>query len=157
MKLISKQIRNLKPRKTFVSSIYKPDLRVKKDYPIFLESVSAGFPSPADDYLEGRIDLNKQLVKHPAATFFVRVTGDSMIDAGIHSGDTLIVDRSVDPKDNNIVIAVINGELTVKRLSTIDKKIYLLPENHNFEPIEITEEMSFEIWGVVTNVIHPTL
>lgn len=157
MKFISKRVRDLKPRKTIVSGVYKPDFRGGQTLPIFLESVSAGFPSPADDYLEGKIDLNKHLVKHPSATFFVKVTGDSMIDAGIHSGDTLIVDRSVDPKDGNIVIAVIDGELTVKRLSRSMSKLYLLPENRNFEAIEITEEMNFEIWGVVTNVIHPTL
>jgi DNA polymerase V len=157
MKLISQKIKNLKPRRVKVTGIYKPDLKSEIDFPIFLESVSAGFPSPADDYLEGRIDLNQQLVKHPAATFFVRVTGDSMIDAGIHSGDTLIVDRSLIPKHDNIVIAVIDGELTVKRLASEQSKIYLLPENKNYTPIEISEEMNFEIWGVVTNVIHPTL
>jgi DNA polymerase V len=80
-----------------------------------------------------------------------------MIDAGIHSGDTLIVDRSVSPKDGNVVIAVIDGELTVKRLSSDKQNLYLLPENKNFTPIEIKEEMNFEIWGVVTNVIHPTI
>jgi DNA polymerase V len=102
-------------------------------------------------------DLNKQLVKHPTATFFVRVTGDSMIDAGIHSGDTLIVDRSLEPKNGSIVIAVLNGELTVKRLSKESNKLYLMPENQNYDPIEILEETQFEIWGVVTNVIHSTL
>ncbi|MDC1068131.1 translesion error-prone DNA polymerase V autoproteolytic subunit [Candidatus Kapabacteria bacterium] len=157
MRLISKNINSLIPKRTMVSGVYTPDLSSKVSYPIFLESVSAGFPSPADDYLEGKIDLNKQLVKHPAATFFVRVTGDSMLDAGIHSGDTLIVDRSLTAKDNSIVIAVLDGELTVKRLSTNQSKIYLLPENDKYNPIEISEEMNFEIWGVVTNVIHSTL
>ncbi|MCL5991709.1 MAG: translesion error-prone DNA polymerase V autoproteolytic subunit [Bacteroidetes bacterium] len=121
---------------------------------MFLEAVSAGFPSPADDYMEDRLDLNDHLVRNPAATFFVRVTGDSMIEAGIHSGDILVVDRSLNPKDNNIVIAVIDGELTVKRLRTQKTHVYLLPENKNYKPIEITSEMSFEVWGVVTNVIH---
>jgi len=117
-------------------------------------SVPAGFPSPAEDYIEGKLDLNKHLIKHPAATFFVRVTGDSMINAGIHPGDILIVDRSLDPADKKVVIAVVDGELTVKRIRMIQDKIVLMPENANYEPLRIKEEMSFEIWGVVTNVIH---
>lgn len=157
MKLISKKLKNISSHNIRVERIIKPDVTSELELPLFLESVSAGFPSPADDYLEERIDLNKQLVKHPTATFFVRVTGDSMIDAGIHSGDTLIVDRSLEPKNGSIVIAVLNGELTVKRLATESNRIYLMPENKNYEPIEILEETQFEIWGVVTNVIHPTL
>lgn len=158
MKFISTKINKLPKTKTLVTKVYRPDIGAEDEtFPIFLESVSAGFPSPADDYLEGRIDLNKQLVKNPNATFFVRVTGDSMVDAGIYSGDTLIVDRSLEPKDNSIVIAVVDGELTVKRLSTSKTKIYLNPENKNYSPIEISEESNFEIWGVVTNVIHSTV
>ena len=140
-----------------VTDIYSPDPKTKVDLPLFLESVSAGFPSPADDYLESRLDLNEHLIRNPTATFFVRVTGDSMIDAGLYSGDTLVVDRSLNPKDGNIVIASIDGELIVKRLQRIQNKIYLLPENRNYEPIEITSEMNFEVWGVVTTVIHPVL
>jgi DNA polymerase V len=117
--------------------------------------VAAGFPSPAEDYLEGKLDLNKYLIKHPAATFFVRVTGDSMIAAGIHPGDILIVDRSIEPADKKVVIAVIEGELTVKRIRRLKGKIVLMPENENYKPLQINAEMSFEIWGVVTNVIHP--
>jgi len=137
-----------------VTKILKPEKRVSFKLPMFLEAVSAGFPSPADDYMEDRLDLNDHLVRNPAATFFVRVTGDSMIEAGIHSADILVVDRSLNPKDGNIVIAVIDGELTVKRLRTQKTKVYLHPENKNYKPIEITSEMSFEVWGVVTNVIH---
>jgi DNA polymerase V len=98
-----------------VVEIFVPEDGEKIELPLFLESVSAGFPSPADDYLENKLDLNQHLIKNPPATFFVRVTGDSMVDAGIYSGDILVVDRSLNPKDGNIVIAVINGELTVKR------------------------------------------
>ena len=94
------------------------------------------------------------LIKHPAATFFVRAKGDSMIEAGIHSGDILIVDRSLDVTDKKVVIAVIDGELTVKRIRMIERKIYLLPENSDYSSTEITESMNFTIWGVVTNVIH---
>ncbi|MCX7736488.1 MAG: translesion error-prone DNA polymerase V autoproteolytic subunit [Candidatus Kapabacteria bacterium] len=137
-----------------VTDIFKP-IRKKEEYiPIFLESVSAGFPSPADDYLEGRLDLNEYLVRNPSATFFLRVTGDSMIDAGIHSGDILIVDRSLTPRSGSIVIAAIDGELVVKRLKISKNKIFLIPENRQYEPIEIKSEMNFEVWGVVTSVIH---
>jgi len=116
--------------------------------------VSAGFPSPAEDYIEGSLDLNKHLIKHPAATFFVKVAGNSMIDAGIHPGDILIVDRSIEPADSKVVIAVVDGDLTVKRIRVTKGKVFLMPENKDYEPLQIEAEMSFEIWGVVTNVIH---
>ena len=119
-----------------------------------MSAVEAGFPSPAEDYIEGSLDLNKHLIKHPAATFFVRVSGDSMINAGIYPGDILIVDRSLEAIDKKIVIAVIDGELTVKRLKHRDNLLFLEPENEAYLPIKITKEMSFEVWGVVTNVIH---
>jgi DNA polymerase V len=137
--------------------IFLPERFTNIELPLFLEAVSAGFPSPAEDYLEGKLDLNDYLIMNPASTFLVRVTGDSMIIAGIHSGDLLVVDRSLEPKDGNIIIAVINGELLVKRLKLIKNKYYLLPENSNYKPIEITETMSFEVWGVVSTVIHPLL
>jgi DNA polymerase V len=121
---------------------------------LFLASVSAGFPSPAEDYIEGRLDLNRHLIKHPAATFFVRVAGDSMIGAGIHPGDILVVDRALEPQDSNVVIAVIDGELTVKRISQRHGKLFLVPDNQAYEPLEIVETMEFEVWGVVTSVIH---
>lgn len=122
--------------------------------PMISTHVQAGFPSPADDHIDGTLDLNEHLIKHPAATFFVRVTGDSMIGAGIHSGDILLVDRSLQVTDNKIVIAYINGEFTVKRILLRNNKCSLIAENKDFEPIEITPEMNFEIWGVVTYVIH---
>ncbi len=122
---------------------------------VFSARVSAGFPSPAADYEEGKLDLNKHLVKNPAATFFVRVTGDSMTGAGIHDGDLLIVDRSKEPASGNVVIAVIDGELTVKRMRIKSGKYSLEPENENYPVQKITENMEFEVWGVVTNVIHP--
>lgn len=137
--------------------IYIPDFTTETELPIFLESVSAGFPSPADDYLEGKLDLNEHLVRNPASTFFVRVTGDSMLNAGIFSGDILVVDRSLNPKDGNVIIAALDGELTVKRLSMLKGKIALLPENSVYKQIDIKPEMNFEVWGVVTNVIHSVL
>lgn len=118
-------------------------------------SVSAGFPSPADDYIDGKLDLNEYLVKHPAATFFVRAIGESMIGAGIHPGDILIVDRSLEAANNRVIIAVLNGELTVKRFHESGGRLYLLPENDRYEPIALTKDTDFEVWGVVTSVIHP--
>ena len=137
-----------------VDAVYAPDLSTRYKLPVFLGRLPAGFPSPADDYLEGKLDLNRHLIKHPAATFFVRVTGDSMIGAGIHSGDLLVVDRSLEPADKNVVVAVLDGELTVKRLFKQHGVLRLLPENLNYQPIEITPQQTIEIWGVVTNVIH---
>ena len=122
--------------------------------PLFVETVSAGFPSPADDYIENKLDLNSYLVKHPAATYFVRVSGDSMIGAGIHAGDILIVDRAVEPTGEAVVVAAVNRELTVKRINRRGDRIFLVPENGAYLPIEITEDMDFEVWGVVTAVIH---
>ena len=131
-----------------------PDLSVENSLSLFDAAVSAGFPSPAADYEQDRLDLNRHLVKNPAATFFVRVTGDSMIGAGIHDGDLLVVDRSIEPRDKNIIIAVLDGELTVKRIWLRRGKITLVPENENYLAHEITTENEFEVWGVVTNVIH---
>ncbi len=139
---------------TTVEIVYRPDLGTKCDRPLFLVPVAAGFPSPADDYIEQQLDLNRHLIKHPAATFFVRVKGDSMIEAGIHSGDILIVDRALEAVDGKVVIAVIDGELTVKRVRLRGEKLYLVPENHEFSPTEITPAMDFTVWGVVVYVIH---
>jgi DNA polymerase V len=124
------------------------------ELPLYASKVRAGFPSPADDYIETRLDLNTHLIKHPAATFFVIASGDSMLDAGIQSGDMLIVDRSLEATHGKIVIAAINDELTVKRLSCQDGRVQLLPENAKYQPINITHEQDLVIWGVVTHVIH---
>jgi len=139
---------------TRVATVYWPDRATKCARPLFMVSVSAGLPSPAEDYIEGRLDLNRHLIKHPAATFFVRVAGDSMIDAGIHPGDILVVDRALEPKDLSVVIAVVDGELTVKRILRRDAKLYLVPDNRAYLPLEIQADMEFEVWGVVTSVIH---
>lgn len=120
--------------------------------PLFVSAVSAGFPSPADDYIDRSLDLNEFLVEHPASTFFVRVQGDSMIGAGIHDGDILVVDRSAQPTDKKIVIAIVEGELTVKRLRMDNDNKQLVPENPQYAPIDITA--GCEIWGVVTSVIR---
>ena len=140
--------------KTIAKTIRKPDLSTRHSQPLFKSGVSAGFPSPAADYEEGKLDLNKHLVRNPAATFFVRVNGDSMIGAGIHPNDLLVVDRSLEPVDKNVVIAVVNGELTVKRIRIRKGKVTLEPENERYSAQQITECVEFEVWGVVTNVIH---
>lgn len=122
--------------------------------PLYECAVAAGFPSPADGEMTSDLDLNELLIKHPVSTFFVRVSGLSMINAGIHHNDILVVDRSLEPKDGKIVIAAVNGELTVKRLSVEGRRVRLLAENEAYPPIEIGEGQELHIWGVVTNVIH---
>lgn len=123
-------------------------------FPLFESVVPAGFPSIAEDYIDRALNLNELLIQHPAATFFVRVSGDSMVNAGIASNDILIVDRALTPTNNKIVIARIDGELTVKRLRREGATILLCAENPEYEPIVITPSMDFEVWGVVTCVIH---
>ncbi|MEA3546544.1 MAG: translesion error-prone DNA polymerase V autoproteolytic subunit [Thermodesulfobacteriota bacterium] len=137
-----------------IARIYSFEKRTKVMRPLFLSGVSAGFPSPADDYIDRDLDLNDHLITNPAATFFVRVAGDSMTGAGINNNDILIVDRSVAPISGKIVIAVINGELTVKRLIKNETSCRLVAENPDFSDIEITGEMELEIWGVATSAIH---
>lgn len=122
--------------------------------PLFAGKVPAGFPSPADDHLEATIDLNQHYIKHPAATFLVKVQGDSMVDAGIHNSDTLIVDRSLEAQSGSIVVAVVNGDLTVKRLWLEGDHVWLMPENAKYPPIAIREGMDLHIWGVVAHVIR---
>lgn len=121
---------------------------------IVYPKVSAGFPSPAEDFFQERLDLNSYLIKHPASTFFVKVEGDSMVDAGIYNNDLLIVDKSLTPKENSIVIAAVNGELTVKKLKRVNSKLCLIPENKIYPPIELKDETDLRIWGVVIYSIH---
>ena len=137
-----------------VVDIIFPDLSTPCQLPVAGSRISAGFPSPADDFIENSLDLNLELIKNPAATFFVRVSGSSMKDAGIFDGDILIVDRSLRPANRKIVIAILNGELLVKRLCIFDDQYILMPENKNYSPIYLTNDSDLNIWGVVTNVIH---
>lgn len=116
-------------------------------------NIPAGFPSPAADYMEERIDLNKELVPHPNSTFVVSCQGDSMINAFIPAKAKLVVDRSVKPQNGSIVVAVVNGEFTVKYLRKNKHKCWLVPANSKYTEIEITEEMNMQVWGVVTNII----
>ena len=116
--------------------------------------VAAGFPSPADDFIEMEINLQDYIVKNKEATFCVKVEGTSMTKAGINSGDIMIVDRALHPKHNDIVLAVIDGEFTVKRIAVNENSLYLMPENDNFSPIKITTAMNFQVWGIITHIIH---
>ena len=136
-----------------ISAIYPALIGPKTGIPEFINKVAAGFPSPADDYMDRKLDLNDYLIKHPAATFYVRVKGDSMSGAGIDSGDLLLIDRAVDARSGSIVMAVVNGEFTIKRLLINSGRYMLVPENDNYETIEIKEGMQFEVWGVVKNII----
>lgn len=120
--------------------------------PLFLEKISAGFPSPAQDYVEQRLDLNQLCIKRPAATYFVRVAGDSMIEAGIYPEDLLVVDRSITAQARDIVIASLNGEFTVKELEL--NPLRLIPKNQNYQTMLINDTDDFEIFGVVTNIIR---
>lgn len=122
--------------------------------PLFSYTVQAGFPSPAEDTMERKLNLHQLLIKHPAATFFVRAQGDSMQNSGIFSGDLLIVDRSVEPKPGMTIVACITGEFTVKKLGKINGKFYLIATNPDYKPILIDDDNNVEIWGVVTHVIH---
>ena len=140
---------------THVSSLYFPDKNPSTlSIPLFTDKVAAGFPSPADDYIEKTLDLNDLLVQKPAATFFVRAEGESMLGAGIHPNDILVVDRSIEAVPGKIIICALNGELTVKRLKSIGNEIVLGAENPAYQDIIVQEAIDVVIWGVVTNVIH---
>lgn len=116
-------------------------------------SVPAGFPSPAQDCDSDSIDLNRELIHNPSSTFCARVSGDSMIDCGINSGDLLIIDKALPPHDGSIAVCFIDGEFTVKRLSICNEGIYLTPENRNYPPIRVPEGSNFQVWGIVTHIV----
>jgi DNA polymerase V len=137
-----------------ISALYRISEAAGGAMPLYLARVAAGFPSPADDYIERSLDLNELLVRHPAATYFVRVSGDSMTGAGIYSGDLLIVDRAEQAVSGSVIIACLNGELTVKRFIRNNGGAFLMAENEAYDPIPVTEESGFEVWGVVIHVIR---
>lgn len=117
------------------------------------EGIQAGFPSPAQDYINESIDLNHELIQHPAATFFGRVSGDSMIEEGIEEGDILVIDRSLEPVNGDLAVCCIDGDFTLKRIAIDNQSVKLIPSNKNYKPIIITEENQFNIWGIVTYTI----
>ncbi|HNT52201.1 MAG TPA: translesion error-prone DNA polymerase V autoproteolytic subunit [Candidatus Syntrophosphaera sp.] len=137
-----------------IKAIYVCDTTTELPRPLVGQHIPAGFPSPAQDYIEGSLDLNKYVIKHPASTFFIRVDGDSMINAGIIDDDIAVVDRSLDATHNRIVVAIYDGELTLKRLRIEDGVYWLCSENPAYKPILVEQDLEFYVWGVVTFVIH---
>jgi DNA polymerase V len=148
----------LKPHGLEILGPATPETATRLKRPLYLAGVQAGFPSPADDFIDKRLDLNEHLIAHPAATFFVRAAGDSMLGAGIHDGDLIIVDRAVEARVGRVVIAAVHGELTVKRLERKGRRLLLSPANPDFPSIDVTDAQEkgegFEVWGVATHVIH---
>ena len=140
-------------KKATTLHFYSPDNKNKTDVWLASEGISAGFPSPADDFKEVRISLDKTVVKNEAATFYARVAGQSMEGAGLDDGDLLVIDRSLEPEDNKIAVCFVNGEFTVKRLKVAEDGIWLLPENKNYRPIQINNESELIVWGIVTHVL----
>ena len=143
----------LNPYKINTLALFSVSAETKLSRPFIDQGISAGFPSPAQDFIDLSIDLNKELIKHPSSTFFGRVKGCSMKDAGINNGDLLIVDKSMEPTDGKIAVCFIDGEFTVKRLKVEKDCCWLLPENESYDPIRVTAENDFIVWGVVVYVI----
>jgi DNA polymerase V len=130
------------------------DFLDKVEIPFYSYFISAGFPSPADDYLEDKIDLGKYLIQNPTSTFMMRVKGDSMVDANIHEGDILVIDKSLKASDGMPVVCFLDGEFTVKTFKRINDRAFLMPANPVYKPIQLTEGMNMQIWGVVVWILH---
>ena len=133
---------------------FVPDISEEIKLPLVETFINAGFPSPADDYLEAKLDLNQLLIQNPSSTFFARVRGNSMVDAGIYDGDILIIDKSLEPKQTSILVCFIDGEFTVKKVQKKNGDFYLMPQNKEFSPIKVDKGSDFRLWGVVTHCIH---
>ena len=133
--------------------IFRPDISTAMSLPFAEQGIQAGFPSPAQDYISESIDLNREIVKHPASTFYGRVSGDSMINDGIEADDIIVIDRSLQPQDGDLTVCCIDGEFTLKRIKLEKDKVWLIPANETFDPILVTPEQRFEVWGVVTYTI----
>ena len=118
-----------------------------------VEGIHAGFPSPAEDYTEPVLDLNRYVIKNPASTFYARISGDSMVGVGIQDGDIVVIDKSLEPANDQIAVCFIDGEFTLKRIHTENGRLFLMPHHPNFPSIEITEENNFQVWGIVTYII----
>ena len=153
--LYSTNVLNASPVEFQHSPLPLQHRRARLALPLAGERVAAGFPSPADDYVEVGIDLNEQLIRHPTSTFFLRVSGDSMTGAGIHDGDLLVVDRSLDPRPGRIVVAVLDGGFTLKRLARHHGRLRLEAANQDYPALELHRCGDVQIWGVAIHVIHP--
>ena len=148
--MIKKELYNKINVKTFAFN-----KQIELELPFLETQIPAGFPSPADDYMELSLDLNEKLIRNPSSTFFAQITGSSMINAGIHDGDIVIVDKSLQAKDDSILVCSIDGEFTLKRFKKIDgENGYLMPDNPKYKPIKVSKHNTFMIWGVVTYTIH---
>ncbi len=147
----------LKLHSSPVLEIFSANTETILDIPLFPFSISAGFPSPALDFVDIEIDLNRHLIEHPSATFYGRVQGESMRDAGINSGDLLVIDKSIEPADSKIAVCYLDGEFTLKRIKIEGKAVWLMPENEKFKPIKIEEHNNIQIWGIVTYIIKKPL
>lgn len=145
------KLRNLHSTETLV--FYIPDYSTELQLPLFDTGISAGFPSPADDFIELSIDLNKHIIKHKDTTFFAKVKGHSMKNVGIFDGDLLVIDKSLEPQDGRIAICQIDGEFTIKRIKKEENVFWLIAENEDYKPIKVTPENDFVIWGIVINSI----
>ena len=143
----------LKLHQTTTLEIYTADTSTSVSLPLVDSGISAGFPSPADDFLDAAIDLNTAFIKNPSTTFYGRVKGVSMINAGLNTGDLLIIDKSLEPVDNKIAVCFIDGEFTVKRIKIEKEIVWLVAENEKYQPIKVTADNDFLIWGIVTTVI----
>ena len=133
--------------------IYSASTETELALPLVSSAISAGFPSPASDFIDLKIDLNKHLIQHPSATFFARVKGDSMKDEGIFDGDLLVIDKSIEPSNGKIAVCFIDGEFTVKKIKLENGFCWLVPANEKYQPIKVTSENELMIWGIVTHVI----
>lgn len=134
--------------------MFRPDLSTGMPLQYADAGIRAGFPSPAQDYISETIDLNRDLIRHPASTFYGRVVGDSMIEEGIDEGDILVIDKSIEPEDGDLAVCSLDGEFTLKRINiTRDKRVYLMPSNRNYRPIEVTPDNEFVVWGIVMYTI----
>ena len=134
-------------------TFFHPDQDHQKSLYLAQEGISAGFPSPADDFKELRISIDQEVVRNEEATFYARVSGESMQGAGLDDGDLLVIDRSVEPQNNKIAVCYVDGEFTVKRLKVVSDGVFLIPENPRYHPIKVTEESELIIWGIVTYVV----
>lgn len=143
-------MRNTDKKKTSTVQIFTADTTTEWALPLVDSGISAGFPSPAQDYIDLSLDLNKELISNPSSTFFGRVRGESMKDAGILDGDILVIDKSLEPQDGDTAVCFIDGEFTLKYIKIEKDAVYLIPANPAFKPIRVTEENNFCIWGVVT-------
>ena len=140
-------------KKATTLHFYSPNNKNKADVWLASEGISAGFPSPADDFKEVRISLDRAVVKNKAATFYARVSGQSMVGAGLDDGDLLVIDRSLEPQDGKIAVCFVDGEFTVKRLKVAEDCVWLMPENEQYKPLQVTEDNELIIWGIVTHVL----